>query len=93
MPGAKPTQPRLPGVGLEKLFALRAVEDTFRIKGYIRQNHPKSAVLMGGGVQARHFVTGQNTLLSLAGPAPTNRGLCAALFLGQGSGKHGGIRL
>ena len=30
-PGAKPTQPRLPGTGLEKLFALRTVEDAFRI--------------------------------------------------------------
>ena len=48
-PGAKPTQPRLPGVGLEKLFTLRTVEDTFRIKDYIRQNHPRSAVLAGGG--------------------------------------------
>ncbi len=48
-PGAKPTQPRLPGVGLEKLFTLRTVEDTFRIKEYIRQDHPKSAVLAGGG--------------------------------------------
>ena len=48
-PGAKPTQPRLPGVGLEKLFTLRMVEDTFRIKDYIRKNHPKSAVLAGGG--------------------------------------------
>ncbi len=48
-PGAKPAQPRLPGVGLEKLFTLRTVEDTFRIKDYIRQNHPKSAVLAGGG--------------------------------------------
>ncbi|WP_300750546.1 FAD-dependent oxidoreductase [uncultured Oscillibacter sp.] len=47
--GAKPTQPRLPGVGLEKLFTLRTVEDTFRIKDYIRQNHPRSAVLAGGG--------------------------------------------
>ena len=48
-PGAKPTQPRLPGVGLEKLFTLRTVEDTFRIQDYIRQNRPKSAVLAGGG--------------------------------------------
>ncbi len=48
-PGAKPTQPRLPGVGIEKLFTLRTVEDTFRIKEYIRHNHPKSAVLAGGG--------------------------------------------
>ena len=48
-PGAKPTQPRLPGVGLNKLFTLRTVEDTFRIKEFIRTNHPKSAVLAGGG--------------------------------------------
>ena len=48
-PGAKPTQPRLPGVGLNKLFTLRTVEDTFRIKEFIRANHPKSAVLAGGG--------------------------------------------
>ena len=48
-PGAKPTQPRLPGVGLEKLFTLRTVEDTFRIKEYIQNNHPRSAVLAGGG--------------------------------------------
>ncbi len=48
-PGAKPTQPRLPGVGLEKLFTLRTVEDTFRIRNYIQENRPKSAVLAGGG--------------------------------------------
>ncbi len=48
-PGAKPTQPRLPGAGLERLFTLRTVEDTFRIKDYINTHHPKSAVLAGGG--------------------------------------------
>ena len=48
-PGAKPTQPRLPGVGIDELFTLRTVEDTFRIKEYINKNHPKSAILAGGG--------------------------------------------
>ncbi len=48
-PGAKPAQPRLPGVGIDKLFTLRTVEDTFKIKAYIEQHHPKSAVLAGGG--------------------------------------------
>lgn len=48
-PGAKPTQPRLPGIGIEKLFTLRTVEDTFRIKEYIEKNQPKSAILAGGG--------------------------------------------
>jgi NADPH-dependent 2,4-dienoyl-CoA reductase/sulfur reductase-like enzyme/rhodanese-related sulfurtransferase len=48
-PGAKPAQPRLPGVGLEKLFTLRTVEDTFLIKDYIHTRRPRSAVLAGGG--------------------------------------------
>lgn len=48
-PGAKPTQPRIPGVGIDKLFTLRTVEDTLRIKEYINGNRPKSAVLAGGG--------------------------------------------
>ncbi len=48
-PGAKPTQPKIPGVGIDKLFTLRTVEDTFHLKEYIRQNMPQSAVLAGGG--------------------------------------------
>lgn len=48
-PGAKPTQPRLPGTDLKKLFTLRTVEDTFQIKDYIQKYHPKSAALIGGG--------------------------------------------
>jgi len=48
-PGAKPTQPRLPGVGLDRLFTLRTVEDTFRIKEFVNTQRPKSAVLAGGG--------------------------------------------
>ncbi len=48
-PGAKPTQPGFSGTDLDKVFTLRTVEDTLRIKEYINQNHPKSAVLTGGG--------------------------------------------
>lgn len=48
-PGAKPAQPKLPGVGMDRIFTLRTVEDTFRIKDYINKYHPKSAVLAGGG--------------------------------------------
>ncbi len=59
-PGAKPTQPRLPGLQLSadggldadrsnRIFTLRTVEDTLRIKEYIEKNHPRSAVLAGGG--------------------------------------------
>ena len=48
-PGAKPIQPRFPGADLDKVFTLRTVEDTLRIKEYINENHPGSAVLAGGG--------------------------------------------
>ena len=48
-PGARPTQPRLPGTGISKLFTLRTVEDTLRIKEHIDRHHPKSAILAGAG--------------------------------------------
>ena len=48
-PGARPTQPALPGAGLDRLFTLRTVEDTLKIREFIEQHHPKSAVLAGGG--------------------------------------------
>ena len=48
-PGAKPVWPELPGMGSDRLFTLRTVEDTFRIKEFINQNRPKSAVMVGGG--------------------------------------------
>ncbi len=48
-PGAKPTQPRLPGVGLARVFTLRTVEDTFRMKEFVDMQQPCSAVIAGGG--------------------------------------------
>ena len=48
-PGAKPTQPRFPGADSDRLFTLRTVEDTLRIRVYIDEHHPRSAVLAGGG--------------------------------------------
>lgn len=48
-PGAKPTQPELPGVGLHKLFTLRTVEDTLRIRKFVEREVPKSVILCGGG--------------------------------------------
>ena len=46
-PGAKPTQPELPGVG--QVFTLRTVEDTLRIHEFVKTHHPRSVVLAGGG--------------------------------------------
>ena len=48
-PGAKPAGLHLPGADSEKLFTLRTVEDTFRIKAFAEKHQPKSAVVVGGG--------------------------------------------
>ena len=46
-PGAKPILPEIEGGA--RVFTLRTVEDTFRIKSYINQHKPQSAILAGGG--------------------------------------------
>ena len=48
-PGARPTQPPLPGVACDRLFTLRTVEDTFRIREFVTGQRPRSAILAGGG--------------------------------------------
>ena len=48
-PGARPTQPRLAGAEHERIFTLRTVEDTLRIRQFVEQERPRSAVLAGGG--------------------------------------------
>ena len=48
-PGAKPIKPNFDGADSDKIFTLRTVEDTLKIKKYIDKNHPKSAVVVGGG--------------------------------------------
>ena len=48
--GAKPLVPNLGGLDSnKKIFTLRTVEDTFKIKKFISENKPKSAVVVGGG--------------------------------------------
>lgn len=47
--GAKPVWPDLPGIESDKLFTLRTVEDTFRIREFVEKNKPGSVVLAGGG--------------------------------------------
>ena len=48
-PGAKPTVPALSGVDSERVFTLRTVEDTLRIRRFVEDRKPKTAVLAGGG--------------------------------------------
>ena len=48
-PGAKPVKPALPGIPSDRIFSLRTVEDTVRIREFIENQKPKSAVIVGGG--------------------------------------------
>lgn len=47
--GAKPARPNVPGIGMERVFTLRTVEDTLKIYAFAEVNHPRSVVLAGGG--------------------------------------------
>ncbi|MBQ4545590.1 MAG: FAD-dependent oxidoreductase [Oscillospiraceae bacterium] len=48
-PGAKPFVPQIPGVDSKRVFTLRTVEDTFRIKNFANSEKAKSAAVIGGG--------------------------------------------
>ena len=48
-PGAKAVKPDWPGIESDRIFTLRTVEDTFRIRAYIEKEKPESAVIIGGG--------------------------------------------
>lgn len=48
-PGAKPTVPNMPGVDLDNVFSLRTVEDTLKIRSFVTERKPASAVIVGGG--------------------------------------------
>ena len=48
-PGAEPVKPNIEGFDNDKVFTLRNIPDTYKIKDYIENNKPKSAVVVGGG--------------------------------------------
>ena len=48
-PGAFPITPNIEGVKCDRVFTLRNIPDTMKIKGYIDREKPKSAVVVGGG--------------------------------------------
>lgn len=49
-PGANPMQPQLDGMdGADCIFTLRNIPDTDRIKNFIIEHQPKTAVVLGGG--------------------------------------------
>lgn len=48
-PGAEPIRPEGEGFDSDKVFTLRNIPDTYRIKDFIEKNKPKSAAVIGGG--------------------------------------------
>ncbi len=48
-PGAAPIRPSLPGVNSERIFTIRNIPDTDRIKSFLHMKKPKRAVVVGGG--------------------------------------------
>ena len=48
-PGARPSAPDMPGLNSDRLFTLRTVEDTLKIRAFIEKERPSSAVVIGGG--------------------------------------------
>lgn len=48
-PGAKPIKPDFDGIDSDRIFTLRTVEDTLKIKEYADTHSLKSAVVVGGG--------------------------------------------
>ena len=48
-PGAFPIIPNIEGADCNRVFTLRNIPDTMKIKGYIDREKPKSAVVVGGG--------------------------------------------
>lgn len=47
--GARPIKPNFEGIDNERIFTLRTVEDTLRIKQFTEDKRPQSAVVVGGG--------------------------------------------
>lgn len=48
-PGARPVRPPVPGADSPRLFNLRTVEDTLRIREFVDAQRPRTAVVVGGG--------------------------------------------
>lgn len=48
-PGAEPIRPNFDGIDDARIFTLRSIPDTFKIKEYINNTQAKTAVVVGGG--------------------------------------------
>jgi NADPH-dependent 2,4-dienoyl-CoA reductase/sulfur reductase-like enzyme len=48
-PGAEPVRPRLPGIESPRVFTLRNIPDTYRIKDFVDAIKPRRAIVVGAG--------------------------------------------
>lgn len=68
-PGAEPIRPPLEGINLDRVFTLRNIPDTYKIKDFIDNNNPKRAFVVGGGfigVELAENLVGTNIDVTLA---------------------------
>jgi NADPH-dependent 2,4-dienoyl-CoA reductase/sulfur reductase-like enzyme/rhodanese-related sulfurtransferase len=48
--GAEPVMPPIPGIDKDFVFTMKTLDDTDRIYDFINTGHPRSAVIIGGGL-------------------------------------------
>jgi CoA-disulfide reductase len=48
-PGAKAIRPDIPGIDSERIYRLRSIPDTDKIKAFLDENRAKTAIVIGGG--------------------------------------------
>ena len=72
-PGAKPIRPAIPGIDSRRIFTLRNIPDTDRIKAFVDQENSRRAVVIGGGfigVEMAENLKERGLDVSLAEAAP-----------------------
>jgi CoA-disulfide reductase len=72
-PGAKAIRPNIPGIESDRIFTLRNIPDTDRIKAYVDKESVKSAIVIGGGfvgVEMAESLRDRGLTVSLIEAAP-----------------------
>lgn len=72
-PGAKPIRPNIPGINSSRIFSLRNIPDTDRIKDYVDNKNIRSAIVIGGGfigVEMAENLVERNIKVTLVEAAP-----------------------
>lgn len=72
-PGAKPIKPNIPGINSSRIFSLRNIPDTDRIKDYVDNRNIGSAIVIGGGfigVEMAENLVERNIKVTLVEAAP-----------------------